>query len=224
MLGETLNRAHAMIAAARGEDPQPYLAPLLHRLDSDDIDIVALTRLDLAEVALLQGRLGDAHADGLLAFEGELVSQGFSAASVALSTAIEAAIRLGDLDEAERLLALIAERPPGHVRPSVRAAAAHQRARLNAAHGRHDTCDVDFRYAERVFDELGYVYELADARHWYAAWLATQHLTAEAIHLATRAADTYARLRATPALTRTRGLLEELTASAMPPGPTTTPA
>jgi class 3 adenylate cyclase len=219
-----VNRSSACIAAARGEDAQPYLDPLLHRLDSDDLDDVAVIRNDLAVVALYQGRLQDALTDALLAYEEALTSRGFGAASPAVATAIEAAIRLGELDEAERLLAVVAERPIGRLRPSVRAAQAHQRARVNAARGRHETCDADFRCAEMIFVELGWAYELADARHWHAIWLADQHRNDEAIDLATQAADTYAQLRATPALTRTRDLLARLTASTATPERTSTPA
>jgi class 3 adenylate cyclase/tetratricopeptide (TPR) repeat protein len=222
MLADMMYRAHAHIAAARGEDPQPYLEPLLHRLDSDDPTIAAAIRHDLASVALQQGRLRDALTDALLAYERGLAAWGFGVASSALVTAIEAAIRLGELDEAERLLALITDRPPGHVQPSVRAAAAHQRARANAARGRHDECDADFQYAEAILDELGYAYDLADARHWHATWLADHHRNDEAIDLATQAADTYTRLRAAPALTRTRELLDRLTPSTTTPERTST--
>jgi hypothetical protein len=218
-----LNRAHAYIAAARGEDPQPYLDPLLHRLDSEDVDDVALVRNELAYVALHQGRLRDALTDAVLAYEQGLASRGFSASSFALVTAIEAAVQLGELDEAEQLLALIAERPPGHLQPAVRAERAHQRARVNAARGRHDTCDADFRYAEKTFESIGWTYALAHARHWHATWLADQHRTTEAIDLATQAADTYTRLRATPALAKTRDLLARLTPAGIP-DPTNAPA
>jgi class 3 adenylate cyclase len=214
--GDTVNHTHAFIAAARGEDPTPYLDPLRHFLDSDDLDDVATVRLDLITVALQQGQLSDALTDALVGYEEIEAKLGFARASLALVTAIEAAVRLDELDEAERLLAIIAERPIGHVRPSIRAAAAHQRARVNAARGRHASCDADFRYAETILDELGYIYDLADARHWHATWLADQHRTTEAIDLATQAAEAYTRLRATPALTRTRDLLAGLAPSTTP--------
>ena len=114
--------------------------------------------------------------------------------------AMEAALAFGLLDRASALLALVADRPVGHVPPYLRAHVARFRARIAAATDEHADVEEDFRTAERILTELDYVYWLARVQIDHAAWLIDRGRPAEATPLLIAAAATAERLGAHPAM------------------------
>jgi hypothetical protein len=118
---------------------------------------------------------------------------------------------MGELDRADRLLAMVAELPPGNVPRYLRAMLARYRGRLDAARGRHDDAGAHFLEADTRFRELGYPYFLAVAQLDHAAWLVTQDRPADARELLTAAVVTFERLAATPALLRAQELMSGIT-------------
>ena len=121
--------------------------------------------------------------------------------------AIDAALALGDLQSAEELLSVLAERPVGHVPPYLRAQLARFRARLSAAHGEHESVERDFTSAAQLLEKLGYPFALACVRADHAAWLVGQDRGNEARPWFEAAAATFRTLGAAPALRRISGLL-----------------
>jgi hypothetical protein len=68
---------------------------------------------------------------------------------------------LDDLDEVDRLLAFVAAQPEDSLPPDGRAYQLHYRARLNAARGRHESCEDDFLAAIAIFEPTDLLYEMA---------------------------------------------------------------
>jgi len=127
---------------------------------------------------------------------------------------MEAALMLGDLAAAEALMAVVADRPVGHVPPFLRAQLVRFRARLAAAKGEHDGVAADFELAERMLTDLGYPYALACVQRDHAAWLIDGDRSGEAVLLLRAAEATFEGLGAKPALGRVRDLLGSVPAAA----------
>lgn len=128
-----------------------------------------------------------------------MLSDGFR---LAWPLAMEAALAASRVDEAESLLALVADAPRGHVPPYLRAQLARCRALAAAARGDHDSVEVDLRHAVDAFRELGYPYWLARVQSDLGSWLVDQGRADEAEPLLTEAAETFTRLGALPDLDR----------------------
>jgi hypothetical protein len=124
--------------------------------------------------------------------------------------ALNAALAIGDIAAADRLLAIVADRPVGHVPPYLRAQLARFRARLAAAHGSHEAVAQDFRAADAMLTELGYPYPLALVRRDHGVWLISRDRGGEARPHLLAAEATFAALGAAPALATTRELLRSL--------------
>ncbi|HET6816219.1 MAG TPA: adenylate/guanylate cyclase domain-containing protein [Mycobacteriales bacterium] len=121
--------------------------------------------------------------------------------------ALDAALTVGDLAGAEELLAIVADRPIGHVPPYMRAELARFRARIAAARDEHEAAGADFLAAEAMLSDLGYPYALALARRDHGAWLLGRNRAGEARPHLLAADATFDSLRAAPALAITRELL-----------------
>ena len=94
--------------------------------------------------------------------------------------ALEAALRLGRLDNARALLALLADQPPGHIPPYLRAQLARGRGLIAAAEGRHEPAESELSDAIARLRELGHPYWRAVAETDLAGWLTTQSRDEEA--------------------------------------------
>ncbi|MGI8681066.1 MAG: hypothetical protein ACR2JO_02805 [Mycobacteriales bacterium] len=104
-------------------------------------------------------------------------------------------------------MAIVADRPLGHVPPYLRAQHARYRARLDAARGEHDEVEAGFTTTEDILAELGYPYWLARTRLDHAVWLTERGQPDSAALLAEQAAEVFAQLGAAPALTQARRLV-----------------
>ena len=162
-----------------------------------------------ARLLRAQGRPGDALA---AAEQGLELRRGLSFMSIwtkhNLAEAIEAALALGDLDKAEELLNLVETLQPGELTPSLRAHRARFRARVDAALGREEGVDGNFRSAEAIFREFGFAFYLAATQLEHGEWLAGLGRQGEAEPLVAEARETFERLEARPWLERAAGLLD----------------
>ncbi len=193
-----------LLSTLRGEPAAAAAhAETLAEMDNhDDVQTRAMVQATRATIALGAGDpvaaldLAGRAVIGGIAFGGlrhEAVRQ-------AWPNALEAALLLGRLDEAEKLLAIVAERPRGHVPPYLRAQHARYRARLQAALGQHEEVEAGFTVAEGILAELAYPYWLARTRLDHAAWLAEQGQPEPAALLAEQAAVVLHSLCADPVL------------------------
>jgi hypothetical protein len=124
---------------------------------------------------------------------------------------------LSRLDEAAELVALLSERPPGHIPPYLGIQLARGRALIIAAEGREDVVEAELGDAIAGFRELGYSYWLAVTQTDLAACLVAQDRQDEASALLESAIQTFEALGARPALERARDLTRAITTSVAEP-------
>ncbi|MGO9882939.1 MAG: hypothetical protein ACLPV4_07970, partial [Solirubrobacteraceae bacterium] len=113
---------------------------------------------------------------------------------------------LGRHDDAQKMLALLADQPPGNVSPFLGAQLVRGRALLEAARDCHDDVEPALAAAIDGFCKLSYPYWLAVAETELATWLIGQGRAAEADPLIVKATSTLRSLRAEPALLRAQQL------------------
>jgi tetratricopeptide (TPR) repeat protein len=124
-----------------------------------------------------------------------------------LVEALEAALALGDLHKAGELLGLVESLHPGELTPSLRAHRARFRARVDAALGREEGVDGNFRSAAAIFREFGFAFYLAATQLEHSKWLAAQGRGSEAESLLAEAREIFERLEARPWLERAAQLV-----------------
>jgi hypothetical protein len=122
--------------------------------------------------------------------------------------AIDAAIALGAVEEAEELVAVVAAWPPGGTPPFLRAQLHRARALVSAARGDTGGVQAGLEAAEESFRDLNYRYWTARVQLDLAGWLARQGRLDESERLATEAAAAFETLGAAPMLAHARALLE----------------
>jgi hypothetical protein len=93
------------------------------------------------------------------------------AVRLAFPLALEAAISLGDLDEAGRLTRVVAAHPRGDVPPFLRAQIIRADALVASARDDDGGVEESLLAAESAFRQLGYPYWTARALHDRADWL-----------------------------------------------------
>jgi len=120
--------------------------------------------------------------------------------------ALEAALRLGRVDISGALLALLADQPPGHIPPYLRAQLARGRGLIAAAAGRHEAAEDELSDAIVRLRELGHPYWRAVAETDLAECLTAQSRGEEASALLDAAIATLDSLAAASALARARNL------------------
>ncbi len=153
----------------------------------------------------LSGAMGN-----IIAAEG-VASQ---ASRIGFPTAIEAALALGEVDQATALLRLLTEVPPGHVPPFLRAERARGEALIAALAGDTVTAQARFSVAIEELTSLGYAYWLARAQTGLARVLIDDGRSEEAQPLLGEAMAALRRLRAAPALAIAEALMAGLPAAA----------
>jgi chaperonin cofactor prefoldin len=121
--------------------------------------------------------------------------------------ALEATLIAGDVDEAQSLLAIVADAPPGHVPPYLRAQLSRYRALAAIARAVSTSqIEADLRSAADALRELGYLYWLARAQADLGRWLAGEGRSAEAEPMLSEAHEVLTELGALPDLERLRQL------------------
>jgi tetratricopeptide (TPR) repeat protein len=128
--------------------------------------------------------------------------------------AFDAALHLGRLTDAQTLIALLADGPPGRIPPYLRAHLARAQALLAAAQGHQDEVEDRLHVAIDRFEQLAYPLWLAVTRTDLAAWLIEQGRSDEAAPLLREAIPVLTALAAAPALTRAQAIAQATSAFA----------
>ncbi|HEY8002028.1 MAG TPA: AAA family ATPase [Solirubrobacterales bacterium] len=196
--------------AARGdlERARSHLGKMETWGRSDDLEARHLFTALAALIALAAGRPEEAAEPLALVAREAAERHGPSAEGVRLawSGALEAALALGRLADAEALTALLAEQPRGAVPPLLHAELARGQAKIKAARGEFEGVEAQLREAIDDLTALRYPYFTARAETDLAAHLLEHGLEQEALALRDRAIGTLQRLGAEPALARARDL------------------
>jgi class 3 adenylate cyclase/tetratricopeptide (TPR) repeat protein len=202
------------LAALRGETQaaDAALARITDWQDAEDPELRADYDACLVAARVAQGRFAEAleHGLGMLAPAIETLGLAIEPVRDGWPDTLRAALASERHDDARRLIGLLAERPPGHIPPYLRAQLARGRALLNAAEGNHDMVEADLRSAIDALDSLAYPYWHAVAQTDLAGWLIDQERVEEAAAGLEQAVATLTRLRAAPALARAEGLRPRL--------------
>jgi len=163
---------------------------------------------DVVLVRATEGQPEQALAHGLPTLQTAIDTQGPAVEAVrdCWPHVLQAALALARHQDAHRIVSLLADRPPGHVPPYLRAHLARGRALLNAAEGRPDTVQADLQTAIDAFAKLAYPYWHAVTQTDLAAWHTDHHQPDQAGPLLEQAIAILTPLRAAPALTRAHAL------------------
>ncbi len=159
---------------------------------------------DLARsiVLLAAGKAAEALEAGEAAFAYREVGGMHPYAKAGFVSALDAALALGDLDRAEKLLAEVRAMPPGLTPPFVRAHSARFEARVAARRGEGERVEPSFEAATRAFRELGVPFWTAVTELEHAEWLTERRRASEAKDLLHEAKAIFERLKARPWLER----------------------
>lgn len=176
--------------------------------DSDDAEFRSMYDACVIAARLAASKPADAleHALRTLARAIQTLTAAHESVRDGWPDTLHAALRLARHEDARWIIALLADLPPGHIPPYLRAQLVRGRALLCAAEGDHDTVEYDLNEAINAFDTLGYPYWHAVAQTDLAAWLIDQHRADEAGPLLEPATATLTQLRASPALIRAQAL------------------
>jgi hypothetical protein len=190
------------IALARGDlDRARQLAagswaPLV---DSADVQTATMADAVVTDVDVATGRYHEVlERAGSALGRGDLVGLNHPAIRDCWINAVQAALALGDLEEAGRVFGVVASRPAGHVFGYLRAHV----ARFGAAPS--GGVEQGYKSSAGLFREMGCTFEVAIVQAEHHAWL-TAHGRADkraAAELAAEARATFERLGATPWIER----------------------
>ncbi|HEY6471054.1 MAG TPA: adenylate/guanylate cyclase domain-containing protein [Candidatus Dormibacteraeota bacterium] len=125
----------------------------------------------------------------------------------AIAQGVEAALELGDLEAADRMLDMVRQATPGMVTPSLRAQVARFEARLEAVRGDHASVEAGFAAAAEGFRGIGAIFELGVTLIELAEWLVGRNRVEEAHGFALEARVLFEQLEARPWLVRVDQLL-----------------
>ena len=201
--------------ALRGE-PQAAVAALESLTawnDSDDIEQRANHDESVAIARASEDKLEQALAHGLAALQTAIENLGPSAEAIrgCWAQTLHVALMMGRHDDARHILALLGDRPTGHVPPYLRAHLARGRALLDATEDRPDTVQSNLQAAIDTFAQLAYPYWQAVTQTDLADWHTTNEQPGLATPLLEQAISTLTRLRAMPALIRAQALTRPAT-------------
>jgi tetratricopeptide (TPR) repeat protein len=170
---------------------------------SDDMQERATAAAGASIIARAEGRLEDALRDAQRALEARSeLGIGHEAIKDAFVEAVEAAISLGRFDDAEGILSIAADIPPGRQSPYLDAQSRRLRARISQLRGHADLVEPGYKRAIGMFRELETPFWLAVALLESAEWLVSEGRAEDAKPLQDEARELFERLRATPWLAR----------------------
>ena len=208
---EILHLELAVVAAFRGqiEAAREHLARMAAWSASQNNQLRWLYDACRATIAVAAGEFADALGLVAGAIEEIVRTDGPSsqASRIGFPAAIRAALSLGRLADAEDLLSLMAERPPGQVPPYLRAQLSRGHGLLAAARGEVAAAESHFGAAIAGFGMLAFPYWLATAQTDLADLLVREERVAEARALLAEAPAVFGRLGAAPALQRAEAVL-----------------
>ena len=193
------------------EGARQYLSGCGAWAESDDVQDRAMHTAAEAAVSLAEGESRRALETARSAIDeaiGGGLGVGHDAVRLAFPTALEAAIDVGDLEEAGRLVELLAMCPRCAVPPFLQAQVPRAKALVAGARGDGETVEENLVAAETAFRDLGYPYWTARTQLDRAEWLARQGRLDESASLASEAAVTFETVGATPMAARARALLK----------------
>ncbi len=119
---------------------------------------------------------------------------------------LEAALQVGRLDDADVLVSLLGDQPPGHIPPYLTAHLARGRGLVAAARDQGGDAEAHLETSIDEFRALGYPYWLGVAQLDLAGWLAGESRIAEAAAPLDEASAALEALGAAPALERAQKL------------------
>jgi len=208
---EEINLSLAHLEALRGNVDAAREHVSRCGAESDDVQYRAMYASAEAAVLLAEGDSCHALEAARRAID-EAVSGDLGVTHEAVRSvfpiAIEAAIEVGDLEEADRLACLLATRPAGQVPPFLRAQVTRAKALVADARGEDELVEENLVEVEATLRDLGYTYWAARAQLDRAEWLARRQRLDESARLASDAAATFEAVGAAPMLARARTLLE----------------
>ncbi len=184
-----------MIARGEVADARGRLEDLRRLCDVDDAQYAVLPTVAEAGLLLVEGDPEAALPLARAAVE-SAVSLRTDQFRLSWPVALDAALACGRVDEAARLLDLVAAAPPGHVPPYLRVQQGRYAALVRAASGDDTGVDEDLQAARDGFASLGYPYWQARATADLARRRSQQDRHDDARALL---ADASAALRALPA-------------------------
>jgi hypothetical protein len=162
-----------------------------------------------AILLLAEGKAGEARTAAEVPLDAmRLMSPRHQSVKGAFVVALEAALQLGQLDDAEDLLVRIEALRTGELAPFLVAHRSRFRARLAAARGIADGVEQGFKAAAGLFREYGIRFWLAVTLLEYAEWLAGGERDEEAGTLVEEAREIFERLKAEPWLERCDGVAQ----------------
>jgi tetratricopeptide (TPR) repeat protein len=192
-----------LVAEGRLEKARHLLSLYARHKDSSDQQAQVSYRAAEAVLLHAEGNESEALASAQTVLDALLeIGPASQAVKVAFPQALEAALALGDREQAKEMLAKIEALPPGRLAPSLRGHAARFRGRLAGLEGDPRTADNGFATAGSIFREHGMVFWLAITLTELAEWLIAAEHAAEAEPLLAEARETFERLGATPWLAR----------------------
>jgi predicted ATPase/class 3 adenylate cyclase len=200
------------IAAYRGGTPSLSEGDVTEE-ELSDVQSRAGYEAARAMILLSLGRASDALEAAEAAWSLRDALGPHSFAKQGLSTALDAAFALGDLDRVEQFLGDVRALAPGITSPTLPAMSARYEAKLAARRGEHDRVEASFAAAAAAFRKLEMAFPLAVVELEHAEWLAENGRTEEARRLAVDARETFERLGARPSLERL-DRLDQATAAA----------
>ncbi len=217
--GEYVHYVLVLLCALKGElaAARAHLDRIDSWIDAENEELLACHAASSLALLLAEGNAEAALDRGRRMLERSLerLSAAHETVRYGWPATLQAALELGRLAEASELLAMLSERPPGHVPPYLRAELIRGRALLAAAQGDHETVETDLRDAIERFRELAYPYWLATAEADLAQWLLGRGRAGEASPLLDEALATFSSLGAAPALARAEALSASLSGAAV---------
>jgi tetratricopeptide (TPR) repeat protein len=209
---EIYNRlSYVEVLRGNVDDARRYLSGCDAWAESDDVQDRAIYTAAEAAVSLAEGETRHALTTARSAID-EAIDGGLGVAHeavrLAFPTALEAATDVGDLEEADRLVELLAKCPRCAVPPFLQAQVPRAKALVAGARGDDETVEENLVAAETAFRDLGYPYWTALTQLDRAEWLARQGRLDESASFASEAGVTFETVGAKPMAARARALLK----------------
>ncbi|HEV8250214.1 MAG TPA: tetratricopeptide repeat protein [Gaiellaceae bacterium] len=171
-----LSLVEPLVAQGRLDEARRVLSLHARMESSADVQERAIYRA--GEIVLLRAEARDHEL--LEAADEVLGTDEHQPVKIVFPRALEAALALGELDHAERILRQVETLSAGRLAPTLRAHALRYRARLAARAGDAARADAGFTGAAAILREFGMPFLLAIALTHHAEWLVSEGRTTDA--------------------------------------------